>query len=221
MFERFSDATRRVLTLAQEEARLLNHNFIGTEHILLGLLHQPESVVGRALAAFDVNLYNARAWVEDTVHSAVTSTTGPPPFTPRAKKVLELAMREALQLGHNYVGPEHLLLGLVREGEGVAAQVLVKMGADLSRVRQQVIELMEENAGSVPGPEGEARAAPRRPGPLCSWCRSELSESARFRTIEVPPDETDAEAGPLRTTVLYCSRCGTVLSPAPGTSPAT
>ena len=219
MFERFTDPARRVLTLAQEEARLLNHNFIGTEHILLGLLHQPESVAGRALAALDINLYNARAGVEETIGPAglATTGTGSPPFTPRAKKVLELALREALELGHNCISPEHLLLGLVREGEGVGAQVLVKLGADLSRLRQQVTELLAEDPGTTSGHVQKhvqkAVAVPRPPGPLCSWCRSELSESARYRTIDVPPDESGGEATPLKATVFYCSRCGTVLAP--------
>ena len=214
MFERFTDPARRVLALAQDEARLLNHNFIGTEHILLGLLHQPESTACRALAALDVNLDNARAAVEETIGPAGMPTTGSPPFTQRAKKVLELALREALQLGHNYIGPEHILLGLVREGEGVAAQVLVKLGADLSRLRQQVSELLAESTGTRPGPAGETTAVARPLGPLCSWCRSELSESARYRTIDVPPDATGrAEAGPRQAIVFYCSRCSTVFSP--------
>ena len=223
MFERFTEPARRVLALAQEEARLLNHNFIGTEHILLGLLHQPQSRAGRALTALNINLYNARAKVEETVGPADTATTGSPPFTPRAKKVLELALREALQLGHNYIGPEHLLLGLLREGEGVGARVLVNLGADLSRVRLQVTELLAEDPGTTLGQVQKAVGVQRSPGPLCSWCRSELSESARYRTIDVPPDESGGEAGaleagaleagPRKVTVFYCSRCGTVLAP--------
>ena len=221
MFERFTDPARRVLRLAQDEARLLNHNFIGTEHILLGLLHQPESVAGRALAALDVNLHDARIGVEQTVGPAGMSTTESPPFTPRAKKVLELALREALQLGHNYIGTEHILyigtehilLGLVSEGRGVGAQVLVKLGADLSRVRQQVVELLAEGPGTTPGFVGEAAAVGSQPGPLCSWCRSDLSESARYRAIDVPADETRG-GGQRQVTVFYCSRCGTVLFPA-------
>ncbi len=201
-----------MLRLAQEEARLLNHNFIGTEHILLGLLHQPGSLAGRALAALGVDLYKARSGVEETVGPAGMPTTGSPPFTPRAKKVLELALREALGLGHSYIGTEHLLLGIVREGEGVGAQVLVKLGADLSRVRQQVVELLAEGPEAASRPMEETRAPLERPGPRCSWCRSELSESARSRTVDVPPDETGREAGPRRMTLFYCSRCGTVLS---------
>ena len=213
MFERFTDPARRVLAVAQDEARLLNHNFIGTEHILLGLLHEPESVAGRALAALDVDLDKARAAVEETIGPAGKATTASPPFTPRAKKVLELALREALQLGHNYIGPEHLLLGLVREGEGVGAQVLVKLGAEPSRVRQEVMELLTEGSEAASGPTEEARAVLEPPGPRCSWCRSELSESARFRIINVLPDETGGGEGPRQMTVSYCSRCGTVLSP--------
>jgi ATP-dependent Clp protease ATP-binding subunit ClpC len=142
LFERFTDRARRVLVLAQEEARLLNHNFIGTEHILLGLIHEGEGVAAKALESLGISLEAVREKVEETIGPAGSSTTGSPPFTPRAKKVLELSLREALQLGHNYIGTEHMLLGLVREGEGVAAQVLVSLGADLSRVRQQVIQLL-------------------------------------------------------------------------------
>jgi ATP-dependent Clp protease ATP-binding subunit ClpC len=153
MFERFTDRARRVLVLAQEEARLLNHNFIGTEHILLGLIHEGEGVAAKALESLGISLEAVREKVEETIGPAGSSTTGSPPFTPRAKKVLELSLREALQLGHNYIGTEHMLLGLVREGEGVAAQVLVSLGADLSRVRQQVIQLLSGYAG---GKEGAA-----------------------------------------------------------------
>jgi len=148
MFERFTDRARRVLVLAQEEARLLNHNFIGTEHILLGLIHEGEGVAAKALESLGISLDAVREKVEETIGPAGTASTGSPPFTPRAKKVLELSLREALQLGHNYIGTEHMLLGLVREGEGVAAQVLVSLGADLSRVRQQVIQLL---SGYQPG----------------------------------------------------------------------
>ncbi|MGI8685244.1 MAG: ATP-dependent Clp protease ATP-binding subunit, partial [Acidimicrobiales bacterium] len=151
MFERFTDRARRVLVLAQEEARLLNHNFIGTEHILLGLIHEGEGVAAKALESLGISLEAVREKVEETIGPAGSSTTGSPPFTPRAKKVLELSLREALQLGHNYIGTEHMLLGLVREGEGVAAQVLVSLGADLSRVRQQVITLLSGYAGGKEG----------------------------------------------------------------------
>jgi ATP-dependent Clp protease ATP-binding subunit ClpC len=147
VFERFTDRARRVLVLAQEEARLLNHSFIGTEHILLGLIHEGEGVAAKALEQLGISLEAVREKVEETIGLSGTAPTGSPPFTPRAKKVLELSLREALQLGHNYIGTEHMLLGLVREGEGVAAQVLVSLGADLTRVRQQVIQLLSGYQG--------------------------------------------------------------------------
>jgi ATP-dependent Clp protease ATP-binding subunit ClpC len=160
LFERFTDRARRVLVLAQEEARLLNHNFIGTEHILLGLIHEGEGVAAKALESLGISLEAVREKVEETIGPAGSSTTGSPPFTPRAKKVLELSLREALQLGHNYIGTEHILLGLVREGEGVDAQVLVNLGADLSRVRQQVIQLLSGYAGGKEGAAAGAGAGP-------------------------------------------------------------
>ena len=156
MFERFTDRARRVLVLAQEEARLLNHSFIGTEHILLGLIHEGEGVAAKALDSMGISLEAVREKVEETIGMTGAPPSGSPPFTPRAKKVLELSLREALQLGHSYIGTEHMLLGLVREGEGVAAQVLVSLGADLGRVRQQVIQMMsgyqgKEAVGASPG----------------------------------------------------------------------
>ncbi len=154
MFERFTDRARRVVVLAQEEARLLNHNYIGTEHILLGLIHEGEGVAAKALEALSISLEAVRNQVEDIIGQGGSSPSGHIPFTPRAKKVLELSLREALQLGHNYIGTEHILLGLIREGEGVAAQVLVKLGADLSRVRQQVIQLLS----GYSGPSGSSGA---------------------------------------------------------------
>ena len=148
MFERFTDRARRVVVLAQEEARLLNHAYIGTEHILLGLIHEGEGVAAKALESMSISLEAVRNQVEEIIGQGGSSPSGHIPFTPRAKKVLELSLREALQLGHNYIGTEHILLGLIREGEGVAAQVLVKLGADLSRVRQQVIQLLSGYQGS-------------------------------------------------------------------------
>ncbi len=147
MFERFTDRARRVVVLAQEEARMLNHNYIGTEHILLGLIHEGEGVAAKALESLGISLEGVRAQVEEIIGQGQSAPSGHIPFTPRAKKVLELSLREALQLGHNYIGTEHILLGLIREGEGVAAQVLVKLGADLNRVRQQVIQLLSGYQG--------------------------------------------------------------------------
>ncbi|CAM3152588.1 ATP-dependent Clp protease ATP-binding subunit ClpC1 [Arthrobacter ulcerisalmonis] len=160
MFERFTDRARRVVVLAQEEARMLNHNYIGTEHILLGLIHEGEGVAAKALESLSISLDGVREQVQEIIGQGQQAPSGHIPFTPRAKKVLELSLREALQLGHNYIGTEHILLGLIREGEGVAAQVLVKLGADLNRVRQQVIQLLsgyqgKETTGVGPGqPEG-------------------------------------------------------------------
>jgi ATP-dependent Clp protease ATP-binding subunit ClpC len=147
MFERFTDRARRVVVLAQEEARMLSHNYIGTEHILLGLIHEGEGVAAKALESLGISLEAVRAQVEEIIGHGQQAPSGHIPFTPRAKKVLELSLREALQLGHNYIGTEHILLGLIREGEGVAAQVLVKLGADLNRVRQQVIQLLSGYQG--------------------------------------------------------------------------
>ncbi len=162
MFERFTDRARRVVVLAQEEARLLNHSYIGTEHILLGLIHEGEGVAAKALESLNISLEAVRAQVEEIIGQGGSSPSGHIPFTPRAKKVLELSLREALQLGHNYIGTEHILLGLIREGEGVAAQVLVKLGADLSRVRQQVIQLLSGYEGGSKS-EGEAVGAKETP----------------------------------------------------------
>ena len=150
MFERFTDRARRVVVLAQEEARMLNHNYIGTEHILLGLVHEGEGVAGKALESLGIALEGVRQQVEEIIGQGQLAPSGHIPFTPRAKKVLELSLREALQLGHNYIGTEHILLGLIREGEGVAAQVLVKLGADLNRVRQQVLQQLSGSAGKEP-----------------------------------------------------------------------
>jgi ATP-dependent Clp protease ATP-binding subunit ClpC len=157
MFERFTDRARRVVVLAQEEARMLNHNYIGTEHILLGLIHEGEGVAAKALGSLGIALDGVRQQVEEIIGQGEQAPGGHIPFTPRAKKVLELSLREALQLGHNYIGTEHILLGLIREGEGVAGQVLVKLGADLNRVRQQVLQLLAGYEGKQPA-EGASSA---------------------------------------------------------------
>jgi ATP-dependent Clp protease ATP-binding subunit ClpC len=153
MFERFTDRARRVVVLAQEEARLLNHNYIGTEHLLLGLIHESEGVAAKALEGLGISLEAVRAQVEESIGQGQRAPTGHIPFTPRAKKVLELSLREALQLGHNYMGTEHILLGLLREGEGVAAQVLAAVGADHAEVREQVRWLLTgEGEPAAAGP---------------------------------------------------------------------
>jgi ATP-dependent Clp protease ATP-binding subunit ClpC len=173
MFERFTDRARRVVVLAQEEARALGHSYIGTEHILLGILRESDGVGARALESLGISLAAVRVQVEEIIGQGDPSMLPSHiPFTPRAKKVLELSLREALQLGHNYIGTEHILLGLIREGEGVAAQVLVKLGADLNRVRQQVIQLLH-------GYEGKEPSSAREPG-----AEPEHEESTRHPTAQ-------------------------------------
>ena len=142
MFERFTDRARRVVVLAQEEARMFNHNYIGTEHLLLGLIRESEGVAAKALESLGISLDVVRQQVEEIIGQGQQEPSGHIPFTKRAKKALEMSLRESVQLGHNYIGTEHILLGLIREGDGVAAQVLVRLGADLNRVRQQVIQLL-------------------------------------------------------------------------------
>jgi ATP-dependent Clp protease ATP-binding subunit ClpC len=180
MFERFTDRARRVVVLAQEEARMLNHNYIGTEHILLGLIHEGEGVAAKALESLGISLEAVRQQVEEIIGQGQQAPSGHIPFTPRAKKVLELSLREALQLGHNYIGTEHILLGLIREGDGVAAQVLVKLGADLNRVRQQVIQLLHGYQGKEPAsaPGGSAETAPSTSLVLDQFGRN-LTQGAR------------------------------------------
>src|SRR5687768_3923422 len=181
MFERFTDRARRVVVLAQEEARMLNHNYIGTEHILLGLIHEGEGVAAKALESLGIALEGVRQQVEEIIGQGQQAPSGHIPFTPRAKKVLELSLREALQLGHNYIGTEHILLGLIREGEGVAAQVLVKLGADLNRVRQQVLQLLSGYQGKEPAEGssgGRGEGAPSSSLVLDQFGRN-LTQSAR------------------------------------------
>ena len=180
MFERFTDRARRVVVLAQEEARMLNHNYIGTEHILLGLIHEGEGVAAKALESLGISLDAVRQQVEEIIGQGQQAPSGHIPFTPRAKKVLELSLREALQLGHNYIGTEHILLGLIREGDGVAAQVLVKLGADLNRVRQQVIQLLHGYQGKEPASAGTpgAESAPSTSLVLDQFGRN-LTQGAR------------------------------------------
>ena len=168
MFERFTDRARRVAVLAQEEARMLHHNYIGTEHILLGLIREGGGVAAKALESLGISLEAVRQQVEGIICQGQQAPSGHIPFTPRAKKVLELSLREALQLGHNYIGTEHILLGLIREGEGVAAQVLVKLGADPSRVRQQVNQLLAWLSGQGAGRGSRAVRRRRPPLRLCS-----------------------------------------------------
>jgi ATP-dependent Clp protease ATP-binding subunit ClpC len=183
VFERFTDRARRVVVLAQEEARLLNHNYIGTEHILLGLIHEGEGVAAKALESLGISLEKVRQQVEEIIGAGQSPPSGHIPFTPRAKKVLELSLREALQLGHNYIGTEHILLGLIREGEGVAAQVLVKLGADLSRVRQQVIQLLSGYSGAKEAAGGGSSETPQGSLVLDQFGRN-LTQHARENKLD-------------------------------------
>ena len=194
MFERFTDRSRRVLVLAQEEARLLNHNHIGTEHLLLGLIHEGEGVAATALWHMDITLDAVREKVEETIGLSGVPPMGSPPFTPRAKKVLELSYRESLERGHNYIGTEHLLLGLIREGDGVGAQVLVDLGAGLDETRETVLALLHDQpipGGSSPSLERPRRASGswaigRRRGLIvgggCSFCGRPPPEAGQLFT---------------------------------------
>ena len=215
MFERFTERARQVVVLAQDEARALKHNYIGTEHILLGLLREEEGLAARVLESLDITVEEVRAQVARIVGQGDEVTTGQIPFTPRAKKVLELALREALSLGHNYIGTEHILLGLVREGEGVAARVLVDLGADLFRVRLQVMGLISGRPTVTP---------PTRPGPPvdtgrlfppsgsppdCPYCRASLAASAGTRLMDLVDEASGVSHAFV---VVYCSSCGASLA---------
>ncbi|NYI69423.1 ATP-dependent Clp protease ATP-binding subunit [Spelaeicoccus albus] len=184
MFERFTDRARRVVVLAQEEARMLNHNYIGTEHILLGLIHEGEGVAAKSLESLGISLDAVREQVQEIIGQGQQAPSGHIPFTPRAKKVLELSLREALQLGHNYIGTEHVLLGLIREGEGVAAQVLVKLGADLTRVRQQVIQLLQGYQGKEPANAGGATEGQPSGSLVLDQFGRNLTAAARERKLD-------------------------------------
>jgi ATP-dependent Clp protease ATP-binding subunit ClpC len=178
MFERFTDRARRVVVLAQEEARMLNHNYIGTEHILLGLIHEGEGVAAKALESLDISLDAVREQVEEIIGQGQQAPSGHIPFTPRAKKVLELSLREALQLGHNYIGTEHILLGLIREGEGVAARCSSSSAPTSTKVRQQVIQLLSGYQGKEAA--SAAWAAPTQEGtPPGRWCSTSSAATSR------------------------------------------
>jgi hypothetical protein len=193
MFERFTDRARRVVVLAQEEARLLNHNYIGTEHILLGLVHEGEGVAAQALTQLGVSLEAVRAEVTEIIGRGADAPGGHIPFTPRSKKVLELSLREALDLGHNYIGTEHILLGLLREGQGVGAQVLVKLGAGRDQVRQVVVQLLSGYAGGMPPEQRAARSSRPPMAPLAAgpgfYAEGEPPELVRV--VPLPREVTD------------------------------
>ena len=180
MFERFSDRARRVVVLAQDEAKALNHNYIGTEHLLLGLVSEGEGVAAKALTSLGISLEAVRAQVEEIIGRGTTTPTGHIPFTPRAKKVLELSLREALQMNHSYIGTEHLLLDLIREGEGVAAQVLIRLGADLNTVRNTVLQLLQGDDGKQAATAGAPEAGPSQsPATVLDQFGRNLTQQAR------------------------------------------
>jgi ATP-dependent Clp protease ATP-binding subunit ClpC len=217
VFERFTDRARRVVVLAQEEARLLDHNYIGTEHLLLGLVSEGEGAAARALAALNVTTEAARAQVKLLVTGvAGTPLAGSIPFTPQAKKILELSLRKALGLGHSFIGTEHILLGLVEEGGdadgGVALGVLHALGAEPDAVRQQVMALISE-----PGPGGAwsrtASSSQDPPtGPLCPQCRALTSETANVAPVTIPAPE----GGSIELVAVYCGMCGATYALLPG-----
>ena len=200
---------------------MLNHNYIGTEHILLGLLRVEDGLAAKALTSMGVSLEAVRRDVGEIVGRGSVVPGGHIPFTPRAKKVLELSLREALQLGHNYIGTEHILLGLLREGKGVAAQVLQKLGADLNRVRQTVVQLLpgytaetEAAGGEAVGVFTEVVSPTSEPlgddAPTCPNCFGALDETLAVRVLE-----TTVEGEAFSVKIAYCSRCGVALGVAP------
>jgi ATP-dependent Clp protease ATP-binding subunit ClpC len=211
--------------LAQQESRLLNHNFIGSEHILMGLIQEGQGVAAKALESLGISLEAVREKVEETIGSAAGIVpAGSPPFTPRTKKVLELSQRESVQMGHSYIGTEHMLLGLVREEE--AAQILVSLGAEPTRVRQTVVQLLsgyQSNEGAS-GAQGEpdalgrtgARSGGGPPGepPTCLTCRAGLAQQGVWSTLSLPSAERGGAARSF--TFIRCQACGTVVAVLPG-----
>ncbi len=190
MFERFTERARQVVVLAQEEARTLKHNYIGTEHILLGLLREEEGLAARVLEGLEITVEEVRAQVIRIVGSGEEVTSGQIPFTPRAKKVLELALREALSLGHNYIGTEHILLGLVRENEGVAARILADFDADSEKIRNEIIRMLSGPGRRQQGQGAAARAATRS--------RASCSTSSAATSRSSPPRASSTRSSGVR-----------------------
>jgi ATP-dependent Clp protease ATP-binding subunit ClpC len=207
MFERMTTRARRVVVLAQEEARLLKHSYIGTEHILLGLLREEEGIGCQALVRHGMSLAAARTQIAEIIGEGAESPTGHIPFTPRAKKVLEFSLREALQLGHNYIGTEHFLLGMVREGEGVAAQMLARFGLTIGQLRETVLDLLQANpeqriAGSRSWPRTGATTPPCLHPP----------DQLRYRAHEIP---SETGQPPIQAILVTCSNCHATLGVLP------
>ncbi len=191
--------------MAQEEARLLSHNYIGSEHLLLGLIQEGDGVAAKTLESLEVSLSHVRAVVEDIVGRGQAPSAGHIPFTPRAKKILELSLKEALQLGHNYIGTEHILLGLIREGEGAGAQVLTQLGANLDRVRERVVELLGGSGASAETRPAEGGAVPGFP--RCLTCSGDLTALGRHKVVGLPSTQGDDIRSFL---VVFCGRCGEI-----------
>jgi ATP-dependent Clp protease ATP-binding subunit ClpC len=212
VFERFTERARHVIVLAQEEARILNHNYIGTEHLLLGLVREEEGVAAQALRSLDLSLDVIRQNVEEIIGTGRDIPTGHIPFTPRAKKVMELSLREALQLRHNYIGTEHILLGLIREGEGVAAQVLRKLGADFDAVRKELTSRLSGQRIPESRPLSSAEVGPLHQGrftsPRCPKCGTDVSQSAAFLARDVEDVEG---VRPRPFVFVFCRECGVTL----------
>lgn len=211
MFERFTDRARRVVVHAQEEARRLNHNYIGTEHLLLGLIAEPDTVSANALVSHGVDVSAIRQAVVRIIGEGTEAPSGHIPFTPRAKKVLELTLRESLQMGHNYIGSEHILLGLIREGEGVAAQVLTQLGVNLNDLRVTVKELVtsKEPAESISGnrwPEGSGRVRG-----VCQHLPPTLS----IEVHDIPRADSEEATS---VALIICTTCGTTIGVLPDLS---
>ncbi|MBI4728510.1 MAG: hypothetical protein HY775_03295 [Acidobacteria bacterium] len=212
MFERFNDRARRAVVLAQEEARMLNDNYIGTEHVLLGLVHEGEGVAAKALESLGISLEATRRQVEEIIGRGRDPATGHIPFTPRARKVLELSLREALHLGHGSLGTGHLLLGLIREGEGVGIQVLSRLGADLQGVRNRTLELLAQDP-EEPAGRGVPSASPGAPAsPACPRCSASLEDHLACKTMEVTEEGAERHAS---VTMFYCGECGATIGAAP------
>ena len=200
MFERFTDRARRVIVLAQEEARVLGHDHIGSAHLLLGLAAEEQGIAARALVELGVDLETARREVAEVVGRSDATPSGHIPFTPRSKRVLESSLREALDLGHRHIGTEHILLGIVREHEGGASEVLAKIAVSPEAVRAEVHSLL----GAGPAPE-----AP----PLCGRCGASLTDGLTTTELQVPEHEGD---GRLAVVFARCARCGAVVGLFPG-----
>jgi len=209
VFERFTDRARRVIVLAQEEARILNHNYIGTEHILLGLIHESEGIAVEALASLGVSLATARTEVEKVIGRGKEPPSGHIPFTPRAKKVLELSAREASRLGHPALGSEHLLLGLIREGEGVGAQVLMQLGVELEAARRAVLQRLSERGPETAAPSFAEGVYAYESPPRCTMCKAPLTEKLKYQVVGVPATVGE---GVRQLLVVYCSSCGDTIN---------